>query len=106
MKLGARSEKEYEKSISEIIYKRNPSTDTSAVEYKAIVTLFTKHLLNNNGTLIADDYNFNIGHYNNCRIISGYVNPLKLPPLFRDWLKTYYAEEIILRGNEKNSGMR
>ena len=60
--------------------------------------------MNSNGTLIADDYNFNIGHYNSCRIISGYINPLKLPPLFKDWLKKYYADEIILRGNEKNSG--
>lgn len=53
---------------------------------------------------MAEDYNFNIGNYNNCRIITGFINPLKLPPLFKDCLKKYYADEIIMKGNEKNSG--
>jgi len=104
LKLGTRSEKEYAGSIGEIIRKNNPSTDTSTIEYKTLIDLFTKHLSNNNGTLITDDYNFNISHYNRCRLISGYINPLKLPPLFKEWLKKYYADEIILKGNEKNAG--
>jgi beta-galactosidase len=104
LNLGTRSEKDYAKLVSEAILKNNPSTDTSTIEYKTLVSLLTRHLLNNNGILIADDYNFNIRHYNNCRLISGYIDPLRLPPLFKEWLKKYYADEIIMKGNEKNSG--
>jgi beta-galactosidase len=104
LNLGTRRIGDYAKSVSEIIYKYNPATDTSTIEYKALASLLAKHLFGNNGVLIADDYNYNIGHYNSCRLISGYINPLKLPPLFKEWLKRYYADEIILRGNEKNAG--
>jgi hypothetical protein len=66
--------------------------------------MFASHLLNNNGRLIADDYNFNVAHYNNCRLISGYIPPLKLPQLFKDAVRKYYADEIIKQGKEKNAG--
>jgi hypothetical protein len=102
--LGKRSEQDYKTEISRIILNNNPSTDTTTIEYKTLVSLFTAHLSKNGGMLIAEDYNFNTGHYNNCRLIAGYINPLKLPPLFKDWLRKYYSEEIILRGNEKNAG--
>ncbi len=102
--LGKRSGQDYKAEISGLILKDNPSVDTTTTEYLTLVSLFAAHLLKNDGILIADDYNFNIGHFNNCRIITGFINPLKLPPLFKDWLKKYYAEEIILKGNEKDSG--
>src|SRR5664279_2761888 len=50
------------------------------------------------------DYNFNVDHFNNCRLISSYINSTKLPPVFKDGLKKYYSEAIIKRGNEKNAG--
>ena len=102
--LGKRSEDDYKAEISGLISKSNPSADTTTIEYKTLISLFAAHLLKNGGMLIAEDYNFNTGHYNNCRVIAGYINPLKLPPLFKDWLRKYYSEEIILRGNEKNAG--
>ena len=102
--LGKRSEQDYKAEISRIILNNNPLTDTTTIEYKTLVSLFTTHLLKNSGVLTADDCNFNTGNYNNCRVIAGYINPLKLPPLFKDWLRKYYSEEIILRGNEKNAG--
>ena len=43
-------------------------------------------------------------HYNNCRLISGYVNNTKLPPIFKDGLKKYYSDAIIKKGNEKDDG--
>ena len=101
--LGRQQVSDYRKEISRMISENNPSVDTSTIEYRALVSLLGAHLERNGGVLIADDYNFNIGHYNNCRIITGYINPLKLPPLFRDWLKRYYAGEIIMNGNEKNT---
>lgn len=90
--------------IREFILKNNTSTDTASVEFKALNKLFASHLKNNNGKLSADDYNFNVDHYNNCRLISGYINATKLPPLFKEGLKKYYANSIIKQGNEKNTG--
>jgi hypothetical protein len=104
LNLGKSDRQSYIKSIREYILKNNPATDTSTVELKALVDLFTSHLLNNNGILVADDYNFNIDHYNNCRLISGYINATKLPQLFKETLKEYYADEIIRKGSEKNAG--
>jgi len=102
--LGPGSEDDYKAEISGLIVKSNPAVDITTTEYKALVSLLAAHLLKNGGRMMADDYNFNIGHYNNCRIITGFINPLKLPPLFKDCLKKYYADEIIVKGNEKNSG--
>ena len=102
--LGPGDKQSYAKVIRDYILKNNPATDTIAVEFKALSGLFTSHLLNNNGRLVADDYNFNTDHYNTCRLISGYINDTKLPPLFRETLKKYYADAIIRQGNEKNAG--
>ena len=92
------------KVIRDYILKNNPSTDTTTVELRALVELFSSHLLNNNGRLVADDYNFNTDHYNNCRLISGYINATKLPQLFKETLRKYYADVIIRQGIEKNAG--
>ena len=61
-------------------------------------------LFNNGGTLSAADYNFNVEHYNNCRLISGFIAKTKLPPLFKESLRKYYSKLIISRGSEKNAG--
>jgi beta-galactosidase len=94
----------YSKVIREYILKNNPSIDTSIIEFKVLADLFAYHLLNNKGHLIADDYNFNVDHYNNCRLISGYINATKLPPFFKEGLKGYYSDAIIRRGSEKDPG--
>jgi hypothetical protein len=60
--------------------------------------------VNSNGHLVADDYNFSVDHYNNCRLISGYINSTRLPPLFKDGLKKFYSDVIIMKGSEKNAG--
>jgi beta-galactosidase len=94
----------YSRAIREYIYKNNPSVDTASVEFRELLKLFTMQLINNNGRLIADDYNFNAGHFNLCRLISGYINATKLPPLFKETLKNYYAEAIIKQGSDKDAG--
>jgi hypothetical protein len=91
-------------AIRDSILKNNPSLDTATIEFKTLVDLFASYLLNNNGQLVADDYNFSVDLYNNCRLISGYINSTKLPPFFKDGLKKYYASAIILLGSEKNAG--
>jgi hypothetical protein len=94
----------YARAVKDYILKNNPGPDTSSVEFRTLIRLFTTHLLNNNGRLVADDYNFSINHYNNCRLISGYIASLKLPQLFKDGLRQYYSDAIIRKGAEKNAG--
>ena len=104
LKLSASDRQGYAKAVKEYILKNNQAIDTSTVEFRTLISLFASQLFNNNGHLIAEDYNFNVSHYNNCRLISGYINSLKLPQLFKDGLKKYYADAVIARGMEKDAG--
>ena len=94
----------YARVIREYIKKNNSSVDTTSIEFKTLIDLFAVQLINSNGQLSADDYNFSVDHYNNCRLISGYINSTKLPALFKDGLKKYYSDAIIKKGSEKNAG--
>lgn len=94
----------YAAAIKGHILKNNPAIDTATVEFRSMISIFASHLNKNQGLLGADDFNFNADHYNNCRLISGYINATKLPPLFKETLRNYYADAIIARGNEKNPG--
>jgi hypothetical protein len=92
------------KTIRDYIFKNNHLVDTTTIEFKTLLGLLSSHLTNNNGRISAEDFNFNAGHYNNCRLISGYISATKLPPLFKEALKQHYANLIIRLGNEKNAG--
>jgi hypothetical protein len=94
----------YYMNMRDFIKKNNPSADTVSVEFKTLVTLFAHQLSNNGGILSAADYNFNVGHFNNCRTISGYIAKTKLPQLFKENLRKYYSRIIITQGIEKNAG--
>jgi hypothetical protein len=94
----------YKKTVREYIFRNNPSVDTTTVEFRTLVDLFATYLINNNGILASSDYNFSVSYYNNCRLISSYITPTKLPPLFKETLKKYYADMIITNGSEKNAG--
>jgi len=102
--LGTKDKTGYRKTIREYITKNNPAVDTTTIEFKTLTDLLAFQLINSNGHLTADDYNYNIDHYNNCRLISGYVNSTKLPQPFKDGLKKYYSEIIINKGNQKDAG--
>ncbi len=102
--LGTSDKQEYKKLISEYISKNNPAVDTSTTEYNFLTDIFAVHLINSNGRLQSDDYNYSIDHYNNCRLIAQYINSTKLPQLFKDGLRKFYSEAIIARGNEKDAG--
>ncbi len=104
LNLGNSDKSGYKKLITEYIIKDNPQIDTSLIEFKTLTDLLAIQILNSRGHLNSDDYNFNAGHYNNCRLISGYINSTKLPPLFKEGLRKYYSNAIITKGNEKNAG--
>jgi len=101
---GSSDKTGYKKSVGEFISRNNPSTDTTTVEFRSLVELFAAYLVNNNGRIVSEDFNFSVAHYNNCRLISGYIDATKLPPLFKDGLKRYYSEAVIKHGSEKNAG--
>jgi hypothetical protein len=94
----------YSSIIREHIFKNNPSVDTTSVEFKTLNLLLAKQLLNNNGQLSAEDYNFNVSHFNNCRVVTGFIPTLKLPQLFKEGLRQYYADLLIKGGNERDPG--
>lgn len=102
--LRAEGKHDYANSMKDYIISNNPSSDTASVEFRTLLEVFVTHLLNNQGRLIADDYNFSVNHYNKCRLISGYIDATKLPALFKEALKEYYSDAIIRQGNEKDSG--
>lgn len=94
----------YVRIMREFIKKNNPLADTISIEFKTLVNLLANQLFNNGGTLSAVDYNFNVDHFNNSRLISGYISKTKLPPLFKESLREHYSKLIINQGNEKNAG--
>jgi beta-galactosidase len=96
--------KGYIRGIRDYIFKNNPDVDSTTIEFRALVNVLASQLLNNKGHIIADDYNFNVDHFNDCRLIYGYITATKLPPLFKDGLRNYYADEVIKRGSEKDAG--
>ncbi|MGC1392196.1 MAG: sugar-binding domain-containing protein [Bacteroidales bacterium] len=104
LSLGSSDKPGYKKIISEYILKNNPSVDTTTIEFRTLNELFCNQLLNSGGHLTTSDYNFNVDQYNNCRLISGYINGTKLPPLFKEGLKKYYSNIIIKKGSDKNAG--
>jgi hypothetical protein len=104
IKLTAKDPSGYRKAIREYIVKYNPAIDTTSTEFRVLTSLFCTYLMNNNGVLIADDYNFNADHFNTCRLISGYIKATKLPQQFKDGLREYYSSSINIDGNEKNAG--
>ena len=104
MSLASASKEEFAAKIRDYIKGNNPALDTSSVEFRALAGILATQLYNNEGTLSAADFNFNIDNFNNCRLISGYIGNTRLPDLFKESLRRYYSELIISNGNEKNAG--
>lgn len=104
LSIGSSDKHGSEAMIRDFIIKNNPALDTATIEFRILADVLATQLMNSGGHLAAGDYNFNVDHFNNCRLISGYINNTKLPPLFKSGLKKYYSEAMIKKGNEKNAG--
>jgi hypothetical protein len=92
------------KSIRDFIHINNPAADTASVEFRALAEILAVQVQNNRGSMPAEDFNYNIDHYNNCRLIYSYIMATKLPPLFKETLRKYYSRSVITLGSEKNAG--
>jgi beta-galactosidase len=104
LSLGSSDKRGYAMMINDFVIKNNTALDTTTIEFRILSDVLATQLINSGGHLAASDYNFNVDHFNNCRLISSYINSTKLPPVFKDGLKKYYSEAIIKKGNEKNAG--
>jgi hypothetical protein len=94
----------FKRQIRDYIMKNNSVSDSSSVEFRTLTDLLAIHLQNNNGQLSSYDYNLNIDHYNNCRLIAGYIGSTKLPQPFKEGLRQYYAYSVITNGSQKDAG--
>ncbi len=88
--------------IDQYLREKNAGLDFNGPEYLAAVTAFARLAQNNHGNLIRDDFNFMAGFYNNCRQITRPIAGLKLPGLFKQSLREYYARAIISQGEAKD----
>ncbi|MBI5011037.1 MAG: hypothetical protein HZB98_15590, partial [Bacteroidia bacterium] len=61
------------RAVRDYILKSNPAVDTTSVEFRALTDILTVQLNNNGGKMSADDYNYNVDHFNNCRLIYSYI---------------------------------
>ncbi len=93
---------EFADFIKDYILRNNSNTDSSSVEFRTLVELFSIQMVNNSGRLIADDYNFSVDNYNKCKEITRSVNNTGLPEAFRKGLIKYYAHSVIFQGMEKD----
>ncbi|MBK9390702.1 MAG: hypothetical protein IPN68_11055 [Bacteroidetes bacterium] len=92
------------KAIRDLIFKSNPVIDTASFEFSALTEILSAQLNSNGGKMTPEDYNYNVDHFNNCRLIYSYIMATKLPPLYKETLRKYYARSVILLGSEKNAG--
>ena len=90
------------KPIRDFIKNANQEVDTASAEFRELTFVLAGHMLNNGGKLSADEYNYNVDHYNSCRLITGFISPTKLPQPFKDGLRRYYALAMIRNGTAKN----
>ena len=104
VKLSGRNREEYKKAITQFIAGSNSSADSTSIELRALTDVLATYLINNNGQISADDFNFNAGHFNLTRLIVSYINATKLPQPFKEGLRVYYSDAVIKGGDEKNPG--
>lgn len=92
----------YRQRVDESIRKANPdSLNVFSMEaYDKLLDLMVEQLKQNRGTIIADDYNFNIRHFNDWHKLACFIDEASLDFVQMTRLKDHYAERIIACGME------
>lgn len=80
------------------IIHENPEADTASSSVQLLADVFVKHLQNNDGLLVADDYNFIVSKFNTAAKAAILVESLSLPVLFKKELVRYYYQVIVAEG--------
>jgi len=100
--MPGKTKQQYADFIGKYMLDQNKDPDQNSIEFRALVDLFSSHMTNNDGRLVADDYNFNIDHFNKAMYLNGVVDKTMLPQLFKNSLKVNYTTRYITKGDEKN----
>ena len=100
--MPGKKQEDYAAFITKYMLDNNKNVDAASIEFKALVNLFSSHMANNVGRLVADDYNFNIEHFNKAVHLGHLIDKTSLPGAFKDGLKRHYAYTFITKGNDKN----
>jgi hypothetical protein len=103
IQLTATSREDYARQIERFLREKNSVLDFNGPEFGAVVSAFAALLENNHGSLVRDDFNFIAGFYNDCRQITRPIAVLKLPAVFKQSLREYYARVIIRQGEAKDA---
>lgn len=96
----ALNETQYAKRVDSWIYSRNPQVNRDTGAYAALIELMEAQLKKDHGLTVADDYNFNIGHFNDCSSIVTHVQSRSWDSRVKSKLEKYYVDAIITRGME------
>lgn len=86
------------KAVMQKIGNENPGTDTTLFSVRLLADIYGKHLHNNKGLLVADDYNFIIAKYNSARQIELFVETLNVPVSYKNELVNFYYHAILHNG--------
>lgn len=89
---------EYRQYMGKLLRSRNPGISKDTEPFKVVVNLFAKHLADNNGELVADDYNFTVEHFNTCSSIIKHINKMSVTPEEKTKLRKDYIKRILVGG--------
>lgn len=87
---------------------QNPGLDTECTEYPYLLDAFCNILSSTaaytaeRGYIVADDFNFLVRQFNTSRTITGHLDGLSLDPAYKAFLKEYFADMIVRKGNDRN----
>lgn len=94
---------DYERNIDDFVRDRNNSSRGNYhtyVAYPFFVEAIARRVENNNGDLIADDYNFLVNHFNALVVVENFINDIHIPDEEKHQLKEQYAREVLIEGNQ------
>lgn len=96
---------EYAKAIDAFIRKKSRARgdlDYESMQYKALIKVFAAHFAENQGLLVADDFNFIAERYNSCNRICCFIDKSDFNVAAKKSLKQEYINEMVVRGLQKD----
>ncbi|WP_165972264.1 glycoside hydrolase family 2 protein [Paenibacillus piri] len=91
-------EASYAEKMSKWIWQRNLHINVGTPAFAALVDAMVVQLKKDRGLTVADDYNFIIGHFNDCCRILAFIHARKWNGQLKQKLAHDYIDAIITRG--------
>lgn len=86
---------EYGKTIASLIEKENDRVDKKDTALKIIIRKIANSVVNQQGELVADDYNFFVSRYNQFITLKKLIESRNFHVTYEDLLKRYYQNSLI-----------